>query len=112
MFYTKHIGVGNAGQAVKNNGTVVLFYTCFVCSLLIGSKLFISAGNNSYLERFAAHLLANKIEHTAVLLLCCALITIFVGISAGLSCSGTVILLLLPFAEGLFISVIIKNRKK
>jgi hypothetical protein len=107
MFYTKHIGVGSAGQAVKNSGMIILFYTCFVCALLIGSKLFISAGNDSFLDRFAAQLLDNKIEHTAVLLLCCALLTVFIGISAGLSCSGSVILLLLPFAEGLLLSLII-----
>ena len=107
MFYTKHIGIGSAGQAVKNSGMTVLYYTCFVCSLLIGSMLFISAGKDSILYSFAAQLLVNKIERTAVLLLCCTMLTFFIGVSAGLSCSGVVILIVLPFAEGFVTSVIL-----
>ena len=107
MFYTKHIGVRSAGQAVKNSGTTVLFFTCFVCALLIGSKLYISAGKDSFLDGFAAQLLSNKIEHTSVLLLCCSIIAVFIGISAGLSCSGIVFLILLPFAEGLVASLLL-----
>ena len=114
MFYSKHRLLhhfGSTGQ--KDTGITVLFFTVFLCSVLIGSALFFGSGESSVLQKMLFALYENNCEQNVLLLFCAIGIEIFLCVTAGLSCAGisilTFITIICGIASSFFPSFLLLN---
>ena len=107
MVYSKHARIfGDGSASLKENTDLVLFFTVFICGMLIGCSLFFASENNN-ISATAIGLFYEKSLYLNVLfrvsVICIGYLT---GIIAGFSCVGVVLLLLLPFLYGMFYSML------
>ena len=106
MVYSKHARVfGEGTSSLKVNADLILFFTVFICGMLIGCSLYFAPAENNIAQTGmrlfqAGSLYLNVFFRASVL--CVGYIT---GIIGGFSCAGVVLLLLLPLVYGVFYSM-------
>jgi hypothetical protein len=107
MVYSKHTALfGNRASSIKMNADHILFFTVFVCGMLIGCSLFFSSNENN-IAATGIRLIHAESMHLNLLLRGSVLCVFYsIGVIAGFSCTGIVLLLILPFVYGLYYSIL------
>ena len=102
MFYSKHRSMLLKGSDIKSSGHLILFFTVFICGILIGCFVYKTDYVSPYLEHTAAYLIKLPALRQLGISVFCAFFTLLIGIGGSMSCFGCGLLFPAPFLRDSF----------
>ena len=99
MIYTKHSGkYAGINAQMKANASIIMFFSIYICGMLLGCSLYLSASGNSIVRYAANMLFQSDLRHIVYYLTFTATAFTVLSAAGALACTGIPLL----FANVLF----------